>query len=68
MSKKEFLKRLKQSLGNLPSDERVKTLDYYSELIDDRIESGYSDVTLRAFLVLPTLAFLAFCSHRFSIL
>ena len=43
MSKKEFLKRLKQSLGNLPSDERVKTLDYYSELIDDRIESGYSE-------------------------
>lgn len=43
MSKKEFIKKLGRTLSELPNDERAKTLDYYSELIDDRVESGASE-------------------------
>ena len=43
MSKKDFIKKLGRALGALPKDERRKTLDYYSELIDDRVESGAAE-------------------------
>lgn len=43
MNKSEFLNDLKCKLNFLSEEERVKTLGYYSEIIDDRIESGMSE-------------------------
>lgn len=43
MSKKQFLKRLNKKLKVLPSAERKKALDYYAELIDDRVEAGFTE-------------------------
>ncbi len=43
MSKKEFLKKLKKALNDLPREERNKTIEYYSELIADRVEDGTSE-------------------------
>ena len=43
MSKKAFLKKLRKALAQLPDDEQKKTLDYYSELIDDRMENGATE-------------------------
>lgn len=43
MLKKGFLKKLGKALDTLPADERRKTLDYYSELIDDRVEAGAAE-------------------------
>lgn len=43
MLKKTFMKKLRRSLAQLPADEQKKTLDYYSELIDDRIENGATE-------------------------
>lgn len=38
MRKKEFLRRLSQELSHLDREERDDILDYYDELIEDRIE------------------------------
>ncbi len=38
MRKREFLRRLNQELSHLDRDERDDILDYYDELIEDRIE------------------------------
>ncbi len=43
MNKKEYLNDLDSKLNFLPEDEREKTLNYYSEMIDDRIESGMDE-------------------------
>ena len=43
MSKKDFLKKLSRELNGLPAAERKKTMDYYSELIDDRKEEGFTE-------------------------
>ena len=43
MTKSEFLKQLGKALSPLRRDEREKTLNYYSEQIDDRIESGLTE-------------------------
>ena len=40
MNKAEFLNDLKCKLNFLSEEERLKTLSYYSEIIDDRIERG----------------------------
>lgn len=40
MTKSEFLDRLGGLISEYPSDETQKSLDYYSEMIDDRIEDG----------------------------
>lgn len=42
MKKTEFLAQLRGRLGQLPPQDIEKTLEYYSEMIDDYIESGYS--------------------------
>lgn len=42
MKKAEFLAQLRNRLGQLPPQDVEKTLEYYSEMIDDYIESGYS--------------------------
>lgn len=42
MKKLEFLARLRQQLFALPPRETEETLAYYSEMIDDYIENGYT--------------------------
>ena len=42
MKKTEFLSSLRQKLSILPQRDVEKILEYYSEMIDDYIESGYS--------------------------
>ncbi len=43
MKKQEFLDRLRVRLSGLPSDEVEGRLEFYSEMIDDRIEEGVSE-------------------------
>jgi len=43
MTKTEFLTELEKQLYGLPSDDIKKSLDYYAEMIDDRIEDGMSE-------------------------
>ena len=43
MSKQEFLNELQNALCGLPKDDIQKSLDFYSEMIDDRIEDGLSE-------------------------
>ncbi len=45
MTKPEFLALLRQRLNQLPPREVEQTLEYYNEMIDDYIESGYSPET-----------------------
>lgn len=40
MNKDEFLNDLRHALKGLPYEEVNKTLDYYSELIDDAVEEA----------------------------
>ena len=40
MKKSEFLTELKKYLYGLPEEEIKESLDYYAEIIDDRIEDG----------------------------
>lgn len=43
MTKLEFLTALAGRLAMLAGDERQKTLDFYGEMIDDRMEEGMSE-------------------------
>lgn len=43
MNKNEFLYELSGRLDHLPEEEALKTINYYSEMIDDRIEDGESE-------------------------
>ncbi len=43
MNKLDFLLRLKEALKGLPKDELEERLNFYSEMIDDRIEEGFSE-------------------------
>lgn len=43
MKKSEFLSSLANKLSALPKNERDKSIGYYSEMIDDRIEDGMSE-------------------------
>ena len=40
MNKQEFLAKLQELLCGLPDEDIQKSLDFYSEMIDDRIEDG----------------------------
>lgn len=40
MNKEQFLKEMEKALASAPAAEREKTLDFYSELIDDMVEEG----------------------------
>lgn len=40
MNKSEFLEHLESGLKDLPNSEIKKSLNYYSEMIDDRVEDG----------------------------
>ncbi len=43
MTKYEFLEKLKSGLHGLPDKELQGSLEYYGEMIDERIESGLSE-------------------------
>ena len=43
MKKARFLKQLRRAMRNYPSDTVSRTLDYYDEMINDRIEEGLSE-------------------------
>ena len=43
MDKKEFLWRLMDGLSGLPMEDIDRSLDYYSEMIDDRMDEGLSE-------------------------
>lgn len=45
MGKSEFLNALRARLGGLPKSDVEDRLDFYSELIDDRVEEGLSEET-----------------------
>ena len=43
MTKKEFLSRLSARLAGLPAHELAERLDFYAEMIDDRMEEGFTE-------------------------
>lgn len=43
MTKQEFIAQLKERLSGLPSNEIEERVTFYSEMIDDKIEEGYSE-------------------------
>ncbi len=43
MKKAEFIEKLREKLNGLPQEDIEKSLDYYSEMIDDRVEDGMSE-------------------------
>lgn len=43
MNKREFLNSLGARLTGLPDEDAARYLDYYSEMIDDRVEEGMSE-------------------------
>ncbi len=43
MGKKEYLRRLGFLLRELPAEERNRLIEYYGEILDDKIESGLSE-------------------------
>jgi len=43
MTKQEFLRELWNRLTELPQEDVEKSLDYYSEMIDDRVENGLTE-------------------------
>ncbi len=43
VKKSEFLYRLDGLLSDIPRDDAKRSLDYYAEMIDERIESGMSE-------------------------
>lgn len=43
MTKKDFLNELSKNLKRMPQSEINKSTDFYSELIDDKIEDGMSE-------------------------
>ncbi len=43
MTKQEFLKRLRKGIKTLPQNEIDERITFYSEMIDDRIEEGFSE-------------------------
>ena len=45
MTKLEFLATLEKALAGLPKEDCKRIVDYYCEMIDDRIEEGLSEET-----------------------
>lgn len=43
MTKTEFIQKLTEALTDLPGAERIRALEYFEEIIDDRIESGMNE-------------------------
>lgn len=43
MNKFEFITALRAKLWSIPAEDRQRSVDYYSEMIDDRMEDGLSE-------------------------
>lgn len=43
MNKNDFLATLRERLNGLPEEDITKSLDFYGEMIDDRVEDGMSE-------------------------
>ena len=43
MTKREFLEAIRKGISTLSTDDINKSIRYYSEMIDDRIEDGVSE-------------------------
>ena len=43
MNKKEFLAQLRKGLSGLPREDIEDRLAFYSEMIEDRMEEGFSE-------------------------
>ncbi len=43
MNKNEFLVTLRERLNGLPEEDIIKSIDFYGEMLDDRIEDGMSE-------------------------
>lgn len=43
MTKQEFLLRIRNGLAALPKEDIEKSVEYYREMIDDRMEDGLSE-------------------------
>ncbi len=56
MKKNEFLEELDRLLVDLPEAERERSVEFYSEMIDDRIEDGETEETAVAGIGSPELA------------
>ena len=55
MNKKEFLSELQKALSGLPQDSIADRLNFYAEMIDDRMEDGLSETeTLNSKKILIT--------------
>ncbi len=53
MSKNEFLYELRINLAGLPAAEIAKSVDFYAEMLEDKIESGMSEADAVACLGAP---------------
>lgn len=53
VNKNDFLTRLRTNLSSLSPEEVKKTIDYYSEIIDDAVEDGMSEDEITSKLGLP---------------
>lgn len=53
MNKSEFLERIKNGISHLPYGEMRRHLDYYDEMIDDRMEEGLSEEEAVATMEVP---------------
>ena len=43
MNKNEFLAAIRERLNGLPEEDIIKSVDFYGEMIDDRMEDGMSE-------------------------
>ncbi len=43
MTKTQFLDRIKAGISSLPREDKEKYLEYYSEMVDDRMEEGMTE-------------------------
>ena len=43
MTRNEFLDKLKKGLSGLPEEDVIRSLEFYGEIIDDRLEEGLSE-------------------------
>ena len=53
MNRREYLKRLESALGFLSEDVRAAALDFYGEMIDDRMEDGKDEASAVAAMEAP---------------
>ena len=54
MSKQEFLDQLRARLSGLPRQDVIERLNFYSEMIDDRMEEGLSEEDAKAMIAEAT--------------